>query len=51
MKRLTPVSLKSTFLDRRGSRTPAISESLGRQRSGGAAKIADNSADEFFSLL
>ena len=45
MKRLKPVSLKATFLDRSGSRKQAISLSLGRQSSGGAAEIPNNSAD------
>ena len=45
MKRLKPVSLKATFLDRRGSRRQAISLSLGRQSVGVAAEIPNNSAD------
>jgi len=45
MKRLKPVSLKATFLDRKGSRREAISLSLGHQSREGAAETPNNLAD------
>jgi len=45
MKRLKPVSLKATFLDRKGSRREAISLSLGHQSRGGAAETPNSLAE------
>lgn len=38
--------MKATFLDKRGSRRQAFSLSSGRQSSGGAAEIPNNSVEE-----